>query len=190
MAQSFSRHRTELPLPVTPRETALLNFYRASHLHAGLILGQMVRRTRDPGLILSVTRHSAEEVMHAQMWTETIMVIGGRPSPVGDTYQARYAEVVGTPRTVLDVLTLTHVFERRMYRHFTVHAALAGVHPAVSTTLRRTLEDERAHLSWVKAWLDEQAKERRNAVREAMQRYVTADQRIYDKISTEYQLCS
>ena len=61
-------------------EIALLNFYRASELHGGLILGQMVRRTRDPELILNLTRHSAEEVMHAQLWTETIVAVGGRPA--------------------------------------------------------------------------------------------------------------
>ena len=49
---------------------------------AGFILGQMVRRTRDPELIIQLTRHSAEEVMHAQLWTETIVAVGGRPAPV------------------------------------------------------------------------------------------------------------
>ena len=54
-------------------ELSLLNFYRASELHGGLILGQMVRRTRDAELIMQLTKHSAEEVMHALLWTETIL---------------------------------------------------------------------------------------------------------------------
>lgn len=175
-------------MPVTSSEIALLNFYRASELHGGLILGQMVRRTRDPQLILSLTRHSAEEVMHAQLWTETIIAIGGRPAPVRDTYQARYAEAVGTPLTLLEVLALTQIFERRVYRHFTLHLRVPGLHPLVAATLQQMLEEERGHLSWVKHWLDEQAKHRGQDVRNVLQRYVLADQRIYEALSSEYGL--
>ena len=175
-------------MTINNSEIALLNFYRASELHGGLILGQMVRRTRDPRLILSLTRHSAEEVMHAQLWTETIIGIGGRPAPVRDTYQTRYAESVGTPLTMLEVLALTQVFERRVYRHFILHLRVPGIHPAVAATLRRMIEEERGHLSWVKEWLDEQAKERGQEVCDVMRRYALADQRIYDTLSSEYGL--
>jgi bacterioferritin (cytochrome b1) len=175
-------------MTVTNSEIALLNFYRASELHGGLILGQMVRRTRDPSLILSLTRHSAEEVMHAQLWTETIIAIGGRPEPVRDTYQTRYAEAVGTPLTLLEVLALTQVFERRVYRHFTLHLRVPGVHPVVAQTLRRMLEEERGHLSWVKRWLDEQARDRAQEVRDVLRRYAVADQQIYHTLSSEYGL--
>lgn len=167
-------------------EISVLNFYRASELHGGLILGQMVRRTRDPDLILQLTRHSAEEVMHALLWTETIFAVGGRPAPVRDTYQNRYVEVVGTPISTLEVLALTQVFERRVYRHFMLHLRRPSVHPAVAATLRRMLEEEKGHLSWVKQWLDEQSRERGAEVRDVMRRYVVADQRIYDALSAEY----
>ena len=169
-------------------EIALLNFYRASELHGGLILGQMVRRTRDPRLILNLTRHSAEEVMHAQLWTETIIAIGGRPAPVRDTYQTRYVDAVGTPLTMLEVLALTQIFERRVYRHFTLHLRVPGIHPAVAATLRRMIEEERGHLSWVKAWLDEQSRVRCQEVRDVMQRYAVVDQRVYDALAHEYGL--
>ena len=167
---------------------ALLNFYRASDLHAGLILGHMVRRTRDPRLILNLTRHSAEELMHAQLWTETIIAIGGRPVPVRDTYQTRYAEAVGTPLTMLEVLALTHRFELWAYRRFTLHLRVDGIHATMAATLRRIIEQERAHLSWTKGWLDEQAKNHANEVREVLGRYALADQRINDKLSSEYGL--
>lgn len=167
-------------------EISLLNFYRASELHGGLILGQMVRRTRDPDLILQLTRHSAEEVMHAQLWTETIFAIGGRPAPVRDTYQNRYVELVGTPISTLEVLALTQVFERRVYRHFTLHLRRPNVHPAVAATLRRMLEEEKGHLSWVKVWLDEQSRDHGIEVRDVMRRYAAADQNIYDALTAEY----
>jgi bacterioferritin (cytochrome b1) len=167
-------------------EIALLNFYRASELHGGLILGQMVRRTRDPELILNLTRHSAEEVMHAQLWTETIVAIGGRPAPVRETYQTRYAEEVGTPLTMLEILALNQVFERRVYRHFTDHLRQPGLHPAIAATLRRMLDEERGHLTWVKRWLDQQSATRPVEVREVMRRYAAADDLIYAAISAEY----
>jgi len=167
-------------------EIALLNFYRASELHGGLILGQMVRRTRDPELILNLTRHSAEEVMHAQLWTETIIAVGGRPAPVRETYQTRYAEEVGTPLTMLEILALTQVFERRVYRHFTDHLRRANLHPAIAATLRRMLDEERGHLTWVKHWLDKQSVTRAAEVREVMRRYAAADEMIYAAISAEY----
>ena len=167
-------------------EIALLNFYRASELHGGLILGQMVRRTRDPELILNLTRHSAEEMMHAQLWTEAIIAIGGRPAPVRETYQTRYAEEVGTPLTMLEILALTQVFERRVYRHFTEHLRQADLHPVIAATLRRMLDEERGHLAWVKHWLDKQSVTRPAEVREVMRRYADADELIYAAMSAEY----
>ena len=105
-----------------------------------------------------------------------------------DTYQTRYVDAVGTPLTMLEVLALTQIFERRVYRHFTLHLRVPGIHPAVATTLRRMIEEERGHLSWVKAWLDEQAKERGQEVRDVMRRYAVADQRVYDSLAGEYGL--
>lgn len=171
---------------VSPAEIALLNFYRASELHGGLILGQMVRRTRDPELILRLTEHSAEEVMHAQLWTETIIAVGGRPAPVRDTYQTRYAEEVGTPISMLEILALTQIFERRVYRHFTLHLRKPDVHPVVAGTLSRMLEEEKGHLTWVKHWLDAQSLTRAIEVRDVLARYALADERIYAVISAEY----
>ena len=167
-------------------EISVLNFYRASELHGGLILGQMVRRTRDPELILNLTRHSAEEVMHAQLWTETIVAIGGRPSPVRDTYQTRYAGEVGMPISMLEILALTQVFERRVYRHFMEHLRRPDVRPVVAATLRRMLDEERGHLTWVKKWLDKQSAQRPEEVREVMRRYAAVDERVYAAISAEY----
>ena len=173
-------------MDISRQELETLNFYRASELHGGLILGALVRRARDPQLILDLTRHAAEEVGHAQLWTETILAVGGRPWPTRDTYQARYAATVGTPLTILDVLALTQVFERRVYRHFTTHLKRPGTHPAVRATLRRMLEEEKGHLTWVKGWLDGQAVSRPEDVRDAMRRYAAADALVYRTLLAEF----
>ena len=172
-------------MDITHGELTALNFYRASELHGGLLLGQLVRRARDPRLILELTRHSAEEIMHAQLWTETILDLGGQPWPVRDTYQSRYAEIVGNAVSVLEVLVLTNVFERRVFRHFTEHLRRPGTHPRVQLTLRRMLEEEKGHLSWVKRWIDHQSLGRRDEVAAAVRRFSEADARVYDAVIEE-----
>ena len=167
-------------------ELRRLNFYRASELHGGLVLGQLVRRVRDPRLILNLTRHSAEEVGHAQLWTETILAVGGTPAPVRTTYQQRLAQRVGAVSSVFQVLALTQVFERRVYRHFLDHARLTGTHPTVRATLERMVEEEKAHLSWVKDWLEEEAESRGVALQTVLATYAVADAHVYDELRREY----
>lgn len=172
------------PGSVSPTELAILDFYRASELHGGLLLGALAARVRDPELMLALTRHGAEEVVHAQLWTETILAVGGRPRPVSETYQRRLCREAGVPATLVQVLALTQVFERRVYRHFTEHLRRPGVHPIVAATLRRMLEEERGHLSWVKRWLDERAR-RGDDVRGTMRRYAAVDARVYATLTEE-----
>lgn len=173
-------------LEVSERELGFLNFYRASELHGGLILAQVARRTRDGGLAVDLLRHSAEEVDHARLWTETIVAVGGRVRPVRETYQARYAEIVGRPVGLLHVLALTQIFERRVYRHFTEHLRRRSTHPAVRVTLRRMLEEEKGHLIWVKRWLDTQRSAGRAAEVDAvMRRYAEVDAHVYSALTVE-----
>ena len=174
-------------MEITALELSWLNFYRACELHGGLVLGRLMQRVRDPELLLELGRHSAEEILHARIWTEAIVAVGGRPTPTRDTYQARYARALGTPTSVLQVLALTQVFERRVYRHFLDHARLPGVHPVVRRTLERMVEEERHHLSWVKRWLDREVTRRGDSVRAMMRTYAAADARIYATLCSEYQ---
>lgn len=174
-------------MEITSLENDLLNFYRASELHGGLVLGQLVRRVRDPELISELTRHSAEEVAHAQLWTETIVAVGGRPHPVRDTYQRHYARAIGAVSSVLQVLALTQIFERRVYRHFLEHERRPGTHPEVRSTLRRMVEEERHHLSWVRRWLDRSAARLgEDRVRRMMDEYRALDDRVYRELCARY----
>lgn len=173
-------------MQITSLELRRLNFYRASELHGGLMLGQLVRRVRDADLILKLTRHSAEEVAHAQLWTETILGVGGEPGPVRATYQTRLAGVVGAPSSVFQVLALTQVFERRVYRHFIQHAGMPGTHPLVRRSLEQMIEDEKDHLSWVADWLQNEAERRKVDLRETLERFAIADARVYGELLYEY----
>jgi demethoxyubiquinone hydroxylase (CLK1/Coq7/Cat5 family) len=173
-------------MEISRLELDRLNFYRASELHGGLVLGRVVARVRDPELVLELTRHSAEEVLHAQLWTETILAVGGEPLPVRETYQRRYAAVIGAPASLLDILALTQVFERRVYRHFLEHARLRETHPEVRATLLRMVEEEKHHLSWVKRWLDRQAEKRPAEVADKLRHYTAVDASIYERLAREY----
>ena len=168
---------TPLPGPVvSARELEWLNFYRASELHGGLVLGTLAQRVRDGILATSLLRHSAEEVEHARLWTETLLALGGSVRPVR-TYQEGYARELGAPRTILEVLALTQVFERRVWRHFTRHLRRPGTHPLVRATLQRMLDEERDHLSWVRRWLDQRPAESHAL----LARYAEVDERVYQE---------
>ena len=168
-------------------ELARLNFYRASELHGGLVLGQLVPRVRDAALILNLTRHSAEEVHHAQLWTETIIAVGGKPAPLRDTYQRRLATRVGAPSSVFQVLALTQVFERRVYSHFIRHARVPGTHRTVRACLERMVEEEKDHLSWVHDWLCAEGERRQVDVDALMRTYADADSAVYHQLLYEHQ---
>jgi demethoxyubiquinone hydroxylase (CLK1/Coq7/Cat5 family) len=172
-------------LEISDTELRLLNFYRVSELNGGLLLGHLLRGVRDPELIRQLTQHSAEEVVHSQLWLETIFDVGGRPSPMNDSYQARYAAAMRPPSTIVEVLALTQVFERRVFRHFTEHLRRPATHPRIKVTLRRMLDEERGHLSWVKRWLDAAAG-RGMSVKTLMHRYSMIDATVYDTLARDY----
>lgn len=173
-------------MEITRLEMERLNFYRASELQGGLLLANLATRARDPELMLKLTRHGAEEVVHAELWTETIMAVGGKPRPTRDTYQARYARVISPPSSVVQILVLTQVFERRVYRHFMRHLREAGTHPRVQKTLRRMIEEEKDHLTWVWSWLKTHSDVSWSFVQRLMSEYTAADAAIYAELERDY----
>jgi demethoxyubiquinone hydroxylase (CLK1/Coq7/Cat5 family) len=170
---------------VSEQELAILNFYRASELHGGLILGEVARRARDGDVASQLLMHSAEEIVHARLWNDAIIAVGGTVRPVKATYQTRFAEALGHPTGLLQVLALTQVFERRVHKHFLQHYRRPGTHPFIRSTLRRMIDDEQGHLSWVKHWLDAQTT-RSVEVRGLMRSYTELDATIYRDLTLEF----
>jgi acyl carrier protein len=166
---------------ISENDLWILSYYRESELAGGLVMGRLARETDDDDLRVHFTEHCAEEVQHAQLWTETILRVGGTPKRVAETYQTRYYAEIGTPASLLEILALTQVFERRVIRHFRAHLKWPNTHPAVAATLQRMIEDEVGHLSWVKDWLDRYAAEKdAAAVAETMRRFTEVDERVYE----------
>jgi len=166
---------------ISENDLWILSYYRESELAGGLVMGRLARETDDDDLRVHLTEHCAEEAHHAWLWTETILKVGGTPKRVAETYQTRYYAEIGMPASLLEILTLTQVFERRVIRHFRAHLKWPNVHPAVAETLHRMIEDEVGHISWVKDRLDRYAAERGEAaVAETMRRFTEVDERVYE----------
>ena len=168
-------------MEISENDLWILSYYRESELAGGLIMGRLARETDDDDLRVHLTEHCAEEANHAWLWTQTILKVGGTPKRVAETYQARYYAEIGMPASLLEILTLTQVFERRVIRHFRAHLKWPDVHPAVTETLHRMIEDEVGHISWVKDRLDRYAVEKGEAlVAETMRRFTEVDERVYE----------
>ena len=168
-------------MEISENDLWILSYYRESELAGSLVMGRLARETDDDDLRVHLTEHCAEEAMHAWLWTETILNVGGTPKRVAETYQTRYYAEIGTPTSLLEILALTQVFERRVIKHFRAHLKWPNTHPAVAATLQRMIEDEVGHISWVKDRLDRYAAEKGEAiVAETMRRFTEIDQRVYD----------
>jgi acyl carrier protein len=166
---------------ISENDLWILSYYRESELAGGLVMGRLARETDDDDLRVHLTEHCAEEAHHAWLWTQTILKVGGTPKRVAETYQTRYYAEIGMPASLLEILTLTQVFERRVIRHFRAHLKWPDVHPAVTETLHRMIEDEVGHISWVKDRLDRYAAEKGEAiVAETMRRFTEVDERVYE----------
>ncbi len=175
--------RAESPvrgLEIDENELWILSFYRESELAGALVMGRLAGQTDDDELRVNLTEHCAEEANHAWLWTRTILEVGGRPRRVAETYQSRYYAEIGRPTTVLEVLALTQVFEKRVLRHFRDHLNLPGTHPAVARTLRRMVAEEVGHIGWVKDHLDRCACDMGEAtVAETLRRFADVDRKVY-----------
>jgi acyl carrier protein len=176
-------------LQITRNELWLLSFYRESELAGALIMGRLAQQTEDDDLRVRLTEHCAEEARHAWAWTETILEVGGTPQRVTETYQSRYHALLGDPSSVLEVLALSQIFERRVVRHFRAHLSWPGTHPAVKRTLQQLIDDEVGHIRWVKDRLDAYAASHGDSVvKEMLERFQRVDDQVYAQLS-EFRDC-
>jgi acyl carrier protein len=167
-------------MEIDDNELWILSYYRASELAGALVMGRLASQTDDDDLRVHLTEHCAEEATHAWLWTQTILEVGGTPRGVSETYQSRYYEAIGPPTSVLEVLALTQVFEKRVVKHFSDHLRRPGTHPAVARTLQRMIAEEAGHIGWVKDRLDRWAIKAGEApVEEILRRFAEVDRLVY-----------
>jgi rubrerythrin len=161
-----------------PRALAwLLNWYRQSELDGALLLGRMVRYADDPVVLAELTRHAADEARHAWLWQKAITELRLAPVRIHRSYQSFYAVQEVVPRTLAEVLTLTHVFEHRVDREFSEQLDDPQLPAAARRTFRALLRDEVRHLDWIARWLED-----RPELRPLLDRYSDIDSRVAEQL--------
>lgn len=169
-----------------PRIVELLSFYRDAELHGARLLLRLMKVLEDDAEAqVHLTRHVAEEMRHAWLWTERITRMGGRPVKIAAGYQTRIGKRA-LPRTIVELLALTIVVEARSLARYREHAARPDVDDETRTVLETVAADEVWHLDWIRAKLaaltadDPVARARADAVGE---RYREIEAAVYRELA-------
>src|SRR5512140_1697234 len=139
-----------------PRQIILLNYYRDAELRGANLLFRLMSHLDDPESQVKLSLHLADETRHAWMWTKRITDLGGHPAKIADGYQTRIGLRV-VPRSLMDILALTVVVEERSHERYTEHAQRADVDADTLALLREVTKDEKWHIAWIRAKLEDLA---------------------------------
>jgi hypothetical protein len=132
------------------------HWFRQSELEGALLLGRMIGLVEDPHLIVNLTQHCAEEAEHSRIWSDVIAELELPVVRIFRSYQSFYLEHAGRPGRLLDVLSFTQIFERRVHRRFHEEMHRTDTPGVARQAFARMIEDEKGHLSWVADWLRQQ----------------------------------
>ena len=165
---------------LSEHEHWLLSYYRTSEISGAQFFGKLAQSMRPSPLQMNLTRHFADESVHAWEWTQCIARFGRMPLRLGCAYQDRYAAVAGLPINLMEVLCLTLVFEKRVIKQYALHRRAAALQEPVRRTLARIIRDERWHISWVRKALGEmEHRFGRERIEETIALYRRADREVY-----------
>ncbi len=169
-------------------ERWLLSFYRTSEIGGALFFGRLARSMR-PGQIQSdMTKHFSDEAQHAWYWTECMNRVGANPLSITDNYQDQYSAEVGVPANMMEVLAITHVFEKRVVNQYSKHASIDVIHPVVKETILKIMKDEKWHLEWIRKALDGLEKDYgADEIEKTLKRFTEADEKVYQATMKEHE---
>lgn len=169
-----------------PRIIELMSYYRDAELHGANLLMRLLKLMDDPDAQVKLSLHLAEETNHAWLWTKRISDLGETPVKVQDGYQTRIGFRT-VPRTLSELLALTIVVEERAFSRYLEHAARPNVDEETRKILHEVTKDEKWHISWVKAKLQELVEKEgsQDRIRDAMQRYREIDERVYADLAAK-----
>jgi hypothetical protein len=181
-----TNHDEPAARPVAENELWLLSYYRSSEINGALFFGRVARTVRGP-LQVDVTHHFADEASHASYWTQCIADLGHTAIKQNRSYQDQYLEAVGAPASLMEVMAITQVFEKRVIGQYHRHLRLPGTHPEVRQTIDRIMRDERWHVKYVREALAAMAdRYGPELIEETLARYTAADEEVYAKTLAEY----
>jgi len=170
-------------MPADPRMILLMNYYRDAELRGANLLLRLMSHLTDPDSQTKLSLHLADETRHSWWWTKRITDLGGDPSPIADGYQTRIGLRV-VPRSVIDILALTVVVEERAHERYVEHAQRPDVDADTLAVLREVTKDEKWHIAWIRAKMDELAANTGGAdrVEEALERFREVDRQVYAEL--------
>ena len=167
-------------------ELWMLSFYRVSEISGSLFFGRLAKTMKPGSIQIDMTKHFADEAMHAWLWTECIQKLGFEPVKVEDAYQDQYITEAGMPVNVMEVLAITQVFEQRVLRQYNMHKNIPNLNPIVLQTLETIMKDEKWHIEWIRDELKGMEDEYgRDNILGTIKRFQEADKHVYTKTMEE-----
>lgn len=175
-------------MPLNENELWLLSFYRTSEISGALFFGRLCKGLRPGPVQHDMTKHFSDEAVHAWIWTDCISQLNGQPLKLSESYQDQYISQAGMPANIMEILALTHVFEKRVIRQYALHSRAPELSEPVKQALARIMEDEKWHLSWVHDALSKMEPEfGKEYIDKTIQRFWDADQEVYKKVMSEHE---
>lgn len=173
---------------INENELWLLSFYRYSEIQGALFFGRLAQ-TIPSGLIqCDLTRHFADESQHARYWTDCITQQGETPLKLSSAYQDKYFKEAGVPKSMMEVLAITQVFEVRAIRQYGLHLKVPDLNPLIWETLNKIIKDEKWHLSWVDEALKGMEEEyTHETIKNTIHNYRQIDQRVFEETMKEHE---
>ena len=74
---------------ITENERWILSFYRMSEISGSLFFGRLAKSLKAGPIQHDMTKHYADEAMHAWYWTDCLERLGVEPLDLGTAYQDR-----------------------------------------------------------------------------------------------------
>jgi hypothetical protein len=140
---------------VSPEEHRLISEYSKSELVGGLILGEFARHTRDDDLRTKLTKHAAEELIHAVYWVDALAKMDLPLLEVHDEEKRQYYAKTGFPKTEIELIAMLEALETVAPQHLLAYSKLPGTHPAILEAIEKINAEEAQHNEWGPAWLDQ-----------------------------------
>jgi rubrerythrin len=172
---------------ISENEIWLLSFYRSSEIVGAMFFGRIARMLRPGPLQSDVTEHFADEAQHARWFTECMESLDITPLKLQVAYQDDYLETAGPPTNLMEVLSITQTFEKRIINTYAHHLKAASTPVPVRRTLERIMRDERWHVQWVRQALrDLEPQYGKDTIDQTLERHAEADRQTFGRFLEEH----
>lgn len=173
---------------LTDNERWLLSFYRTSEISGALFFGRLAKMLPPGPIQVDLTKHFADESQHAWFWTKCLDDLNLKPIKLDMAYQDQYLSAAGIPTNIMEVLSLTLIFEKRVIGQYALHRQAATTHPLVKQTIDRIVEDEKWHIDWVtKALKTLESEYSQEQIERTLKKFRDADLEVYQKTVAEHE---